>query len=258
MSILKDIIETKRREVEEAKVKSPLSMLLRSDFFERRTLSLSGSLNKSSTGIISEFKRKSPSKGFLNRDASVIDIACGYEEYGASGISILTDKEYFGANENDFTLARRLIKIPILRKEFIIDAYQIYEAKSIGADVILLIASAISVEECKRFSKIAKSLNLEVLLEVHSEDELSYINDEIDMVGVNNRNLSSFVTDIDLSYRLSNKISKDFVKVSESGISNASEIIKLRDHGYRGFLIGETFMKSNDPSKSLKNFLERL
>ena len=202
MSILKEIVINKRKEIDYSKQNNPISKIEKSEYFNRKVLSLKKFLNEKS-GIISEFKRKSPSKPNINLDADVLPITRGYELSNSSGLSILTDSKYFGGSNNDITSVRSQINIPILRKDFILDEYQIVESKSLGADIILLIAACLSEEEIKNLSKFAKSFNLQVILEVHSEEELSCLCDSIDVVGVNNRNLKKFETDINNSVNLS-------------------------------------------------------
>ncbi len=257
MSILKEIVINKRKEIDYFKKNNPISKIEKSEYFNREVLSLKKSLNEKS-GIISEFKRKSPSKPYINLNADVFPITRGYELSNSSGISILTDSKYFGGSNKDITSVRSQINIPILRKDFILDEYQIIESKSLGADIILLIAACLSEEEVKNLSKFAKSFNLQVILELHSEEELSYLCDSIDVVGVNNRNLKTFKTDINNSIYLASKISSNFLKISESGISNSTEIFLLKEYGYDGFLIGENFMRNDDPVSACNDFIKEL
>tara|TARA_B100000287_G_scaffold74295_1_gene66071 strand:+ start:4221 stop:4994 length:774 start_codon:yes stop_codon:yes gene_type:complete len=257
MSILKEIVINKRKEIDYFKKNNPISKIEKSEYFNREVLSLKKSLNEKS-GIISEFKRKSPSKPYINLNADVFPITRGYELSNSSGISILTDSKYFGGSNKDITSIRSQINIPILRKDFILDEYQIIESKSLGADIILLIAACLSEEEVKNLSKFAKSFNLQVILELHSEEELSYLCDSIDVVGVNNRNLKTFKTDINNSIYLASKISSNFLKISESGISNSTEIFLLKEYGYDGFLIGENFMRNDDPVSACNDFIKEL
>ncbi len=258
MTILDKIIEDKAVEVAARKDKTPLEVIKYHPYMTRKGLSLKANLLKSSSGIISEFKRKSPSKGWIHEHANVVSVTSGYDEAGASGISILTDYEYFGGTPHDLTSARPRVACPILRKDFMIDEYQLYEAKSMGADVILLIAAALSVEKTIELAKKAKELDLEVLLEIHNEDELGHIHSYVDMVGVNNRNLKTFEVDIQTSLRLAKLIPDEFVKVSESGISKVETVLELKRAGYKGFLMGENFMKELDPAGSLKHFVEQV
>lgn len=253
MTILDQIIADKREEVEASKKLISLADLQSSPYFQRPCLSLKSRLLEA-PGIIAEFKRKSPSKGWIYEDADVVEVTSGYSEAGAAGISILTDSKYFGGVQQELTSARPHVSCPILRKDFMIDEYQLYEAKSIGADVILLIAAALSPSECKQLASKAKELGLEVLLEVHTREELDHICDEVDMVGVNNRNLKTFEVSTELSVELASLIPDRFVKVSESGISDVSTVKLLMGHGFRGFLMGENFMKEKDPAAALERF----
>ncbi len=259
MNILDRIVADKRKEVDLKKGLIPISHLENTPLFNSETISLANALRNSATGIIAEHKRRSPSKSVINQDLNVYEVAKGYEIAGACGMSVLTDGKYFGGSLDDLLLARAAVKMPLLRKEFIIDAYQIIEAKSNGADVILLIAAILSQSEIKTFSELAKSLHLDVLLEVHNTAELQKsIMPSLDMLGVNNRNLKTFEVSLETSKTLSQIIPDDFVKVSESGISSVEAIKELRPYGYKGFLIGENFMKSEDPGKSALNFIKAL
>jgi len=259
MNILDKIVKDKRKEVELKKSIIPLSQYEASVLFERKTSSLAQTLRDSDTGIISEFKRRSPSKASINQNSNVGQVAKGYEKAGVSGMSVLTDIKYFGGSIEDLILARASVKLPLLRKEFIISEYQIIEAKAYGADVILLIAAILTKQEIKTFSKFAKTLGLDVLLEVHNEEELhKSIMPSIDMLGVNNRNLKTFEVSLETSKSLSKLIPDDFVKVSESGISSIDAIKELKPYGYQGFLIGENFMKTDNPGKSAIEFIKNL
>ena len=225
----------------------------------REPLSLSHSIMSSPTGIISEFKRRSPSKGWINREADVRPITGGYAEAGAAGLSVLTDTDFFGGSEGDLLKARLSApSTPILRKDFIISEYHILQSVAIQADAILLIAAALEKNDCKRLAEMAHSFGLEVLLEVHSENELGYASDCIDLIGVNNRNLGSFHTDVENSFRLAEKLPKDIPHISESGISGVDTILALRQAGYNGFLMGESFMKTENPANALKALIEKL
>lgn len=257
MTILDKIIADKRAEVEAAKQLISVADLQSSPFYHRTCLSLKKRLTDA-PGIIAEFKRKSPSKGWIHEDADVVEVTSGYSESGAAGISILTDSKYFGGVQQELTAARPHVKCPILRKDFMIDEYQLYEAKSIGADVILLIAAALSPDECRSLAIKAKELGLEVLLEIHNREELANVCDEVDMVGVNNRNLKTFEVSTDVSLELAPLIPDRFVKVSESGLSDAATVIELQKAGYQGFLMGENFMKEKDPSQALLKFIQSL
>lgn len=258
MTILDKIIADKIIEVAERKAVHTIVDLTKQAGFERKIFSLKDSLLASTSGIISEFKRKSPSKGWIHEHADVTQVTSGYSQAGACGISILTDEIYFGGTPADIIAARPAVSCPILRKEFVIDAYQLYEAKAMGADLILLIAAALSVQETKDLARKAQELGLEVLLEVHNEQELGHANEFVDMLGVNNRNLKTFETNIQVSFNLANKIPNEFVKVSESGISDVETIRELRKAGYRGFLMGENFMKDANPAKSLEDFIKNI
>ncbi|WP_299556152.1 indole-3-glycerol phosphate synthase TrpC [Seonamhaeicola sp.] len=259
MNILDKIVIDKRQEVDLRKHLIPVSQLEQSVLFERETVSLANRLRTSKSGIIAEHKRRSPSKSIINNGLNVQDVAEGYESAGVCGMSVLTDGKYFGGSLDDLLLARASCNLPLLRKEFIIDQYQILEAKAFGADVILLIAAILTREEIKQFSEFSKSLNLEVLLEVHNEEELhKSIMPSLDMLGVNNRNLKTFEVSLETSKSLSNIIPDDFVKVSESGISSVNAIKELQPYGYKGFLIGENFMKTDNPGAGATKFIKEL
>ena len=258
INILKEIVANKKKELEFLKNKIPIQKLEKSIYFERKIYSMQKSLlNKS--GIISEFKRKSPSNPNINLNANLLQITNGYQKANSSGVSILTDKQFFGGEINDLLECRINLSVPILRKDFIINEYQIIESKSIGSDAVLLIASCLTKKEIISLARLSKSLGLEVLIEVHSEYELNKsLNQFIDIVGVNNRNLKLFKTDINISINLSDLIPKEFCKISESGISSIDQIKILKNCGYNGFLIGENFMKSNNPSKKCLKFINSL
>ncbi|MGB7394669.1 MAG: indole-3-glycerol phosphate synthase TrpC [Pricia sp.] len=259
MNILDKIVADKRKEVGLRKSLIPVSQLEKSVLFDRQTVSLSDALRSSESGIIAEHKRRSPSKSVINQDLNVQDVAKGYENAGVCGMSVLTDGKYFGGSLDDLLLARASAKIPLLRKEFIIDEYQILEAKAHGADVILLIATILDKKEIKSFSELAKSLHLEVLLEVHNEEELEKsLMPSLDMLGVNNRNLKTFQVSLKTSKALAKIIPDEFVKVSESGISDVKAIQELKSFGYQGFLIGENFMRTDDPGHAAKKFIHTL
>ncbi|WP_456313204.1 indole-3-glycerol phosphate synthase TrpC [Pseudomonas shirazensis] len=259
MNILDKIIFDKQREVVLKKSIIPVSQLESSVFFGRETISLSQKLRTSSTGIIAEHKRRSPSKSVINQSFTVEEVVKGYENAGACGISVLTDGKYFGGSLDDLLLARASVNIPLLRKEFIVDEYQILEAKAFGADLILLIAAVLTREEIKSLSEFAKKLGLEVLLEVHNQEELEKsIMPSLDMIGVNNRNLKTFEVSLDFSKKLASQIPNDFVKVSESGISSIEAISELRPYGYNGFLIGENFMKTDNAGQAAIDFINKL
>lgn len=259
MNILDNIVADKRKEVDLKKSLIPVSQLEQSVLFERKTTSLANKLRNSKSGIIAEHKRRSPSKSTINQNLNVQDVAKGYEDAGVCGMSVLTDLKYFGGALDDLLLARASCNLPLLRKEFIIDEYQILEAKAYGADVILLIAAILTREDIKKYSEFAKSLQLDVLLEVHNEEELhKSIIPSLDMLGVNNRNLKTFDVSLEISKTLSEIIPNEFVKVSESGISTIEAIKELQPFGFQGFLIGENFMKMDDPGKSATQFIKKL
>ena len=260
MNTLDHILETKRFEVEARKVSNPVKLLEQSVYFNSSTVSLRNSiLEANGFGIIAEIKRKSPSKGVINADASVESISRGYVQAGASALSILTDETYFGGTNDDLTIARQLNLCPILRKEFIIDEYQLIEARAIGADAILLIASVLQPKKIKEFIRFAHSLALEVLLEVHNEEEVeANLDSGCDLLGVNNRDLKTFKTNIEVSRRLAPLIPKEFTRISESGIDSPGSIIQLNEYGYGGFLLGHHFMNHRRPDYAAENFINEL
>lgn len=253
--ILQEIIENKAIEVAAQKSLVPQEALLERIKSMSPTRSMKQALASSNSGIISEFKRRSPSKGWIKESGDPTVVTVGYQAAGASALSILTDKNYFGGSLKDIEAARPLVNIPIIRKEFIIDEYQLLEARAVGADAVLLIAAALEVEHCHKLLEKAHELGLEVLLELHNESELKYITPEVDMVGINNRNLGTFHTDIANSYKMAELLPKEMVKVSESGISNPKTVAELQKAGFKGFLIGENFMRTEDPGKALKEFI---
>jgi indole-3-glycerol phosphate synthase len=258
MNILEEIILFKRLEVNKRKNEVKLSDLEQTPYFHQPALSLVQSLiDPAKTGIIAEFKRRSPSKGMINEQADAGEVTAAYAAHGASGLSVLTDEKFFGGCTADLIKAIEH-GIPVLRKDFIVDEYQLVEAKSIGASVVLLIAACLSPEEVKYFAGFAKELGMEILLEIHDETELGHICDEVDMVGVNNRSLKTFKVDIQTSLRLIKHIPEEKIAVAESGISDVSTIVTLREAGFKGFLIGETFMKAEDPGKGFKEFVNSL
>jgi indole-3-glycerol phosphate synthase len=258
MNILEKIIEQKRKEVEQRKADADVKALEKERFFTRQTYSLKQFISDPvKTGIIAEYKRKSPSKGIINDRDSVESVTRMYAGYGASGISVLTDYNFFGGSLDDL-MAARDNDVPLLRKDFMIDEYQIVEAKAFGADVILLIAACLSPKEVKDLALAAKKLELEVLLELHDQSELDHICGEVDLVGVNNRNLKNFEVDLEHSIRMAEKIGDDFIKIAESGINDVNNIRYLKQHGFKGFLIGEYFMKQEDPGRAFKEFIYSL
>jgi len=259
MTILEKILVNKKLELKESTGKLTVKELEAMEFFNRDCISLSDNItDKQKSSVVAEFKRKSPSKGFINKIASVEEVTAGYSRYGASGISILTDHDFFGGNIYDLKLARKLVQTPILRKDFIIDEYQVIESKAIGADAVLLIAAALDKEQFNNLSRLARSFGLQVLLEVHKEQELDYINEYVSIVGVNNRNLKTLKVDTGISMRLAGKISSDLIKISESGISSHSIVRELREAGFNGFLIGEKFMSDHDPVRSFSDFVKTI
>ncbi len=258
MNILETIVAKKKLEVAERRVAKSIVELENGPFFKNETLSFRDFLLRNDkTGIIAEFKRRSPSKGIINAGSTVTEVTSSYAKYGASGISILTDKEFFGGSLNDL-LQATINEVPLLRKDFIIDEYQLIESKAFGAEIILLIAACLTKNEVKLFSAFAKNIGLNVLLEIHDEQELEHICNDVDVVGVNNRDLKTFTVDINRSIELSTKIPVDKIKISESGIDDVSDIKLLKRHGFRGFLMGEKFMKDENPGKAFQNFTEEL
>ena len=258
MNILEEIVAFKKTEVARQKTLMPVLQLERFGFFGEQTLSLKASLqDPNKTRIITEFKRRSPSKGMINGDADVFAITAAYTAAGASGLSVLTDSKFFGGSADDLIKAR-INRIPILRKDFIIDEYQVIEAKALGADVVLLIAACLDKLQVRQLAKQAKALRLEVLLEIHDENELDHICDEVDLVGVNNRNLKTFSVDLEQSIRLSEKIGNGKLTIAESGINDPANITYLAKHGFNGFLIGERFMREPDPGAAFREFVRNL
>jgi len=259
MNILETIIEQKKREVAEKKQSMDIAFLkTRDSDFDRKGLSLKEKLLNGEPNIIAEFKRKSPSKGWMNKDIQVSQVIPAYEEYGAAAISVLTDEKFFGGKIEELKVARLEAGIPLLRKDFMIDEFQLYEAKSYGADIILLIAACLSKQQVKLLAAKAKELQLEVLLEIHTKEEIEHICDDVDIIGVNNRNLETFVTDIKTSLDLVDFLPADKPVISESGIFDVDTIITLHDHGFKGFLIGETFMKAKKPVVAFAEFMKAL
>lgn len=258
-TILDKIVAYKRNEISQRKAAAPVKVLERSPLFNRSCFSLETSVkDPNKTGIIAEFKRKSPSKDVINDSVSVEEVTKAYTENGASGLSVLTDMHFFGGSSEDLQKARNTNTAPILRKDFIIDEYQIIEAKSIGADVILLITECLSASEIKSFTQTAKNLGMEVLLEMHSEKQLEKVGEGNTLVGINNRDLKTFKVDIDRSIELSHKLPENTVKIAESGISNPEVVLKMRKAGFDGFLMGEHFMKAPHPGKAFRKFAEQL
>lgn len=257
MNILDKIIEQKKQEVAEAKKNISLEELKDAALFNRKTFSLKESV-KSGSGIIAEFKRQSPSKGIINHKADVLEVAKSYEKLGASGISILTDEKFFGGKLEDLLKVTNEISIPILRKDFMIDEYQFYEAKANGADVILLIASCLSPNQVQEFTQLSHKLGLEVLLEIHTEEELKHFNKNIDLVGINNRNLKDFKVDLQHSVNLKNLLPKEVLTVAESGIYALEDFKFLKEKGFDGFLMGEYFMRNENPGVAFEEFISNV
>ena len=257
MDILEKIVLEKKKEVVTRQGVRSVSDLEQTDGFRRSTYSTKQRLlNAQPFGIISEFKRKSPSKGIINDHADVVEVTKGYEKAGASAVSILTDTPFFGGTPEDLMQARAQLTCPILRKDFIVDEYQVIETKAMGADLMLLIAACLTKDQTKNLAKLARSVGLEVLLEIHSEEEYEEdLMEYIDILGVNNRNLKTFVTSIDTSIDLAKKLPSDVVKISESGLRSIDDLKLISEAGYQGFLIGEQFMKHDDPAAKLKAFM---
>jgi indole-3-glycerol phosphate synthase len=259
MTILEKIISNKKKEVAALRKQTTFMDLENSRLFSRATISLSDFiLNPTRSGIIAEFKRKSPSGGILNSQAGVEEITKGYSCAGASGLSVLTDKMFFGGDCTDLIHARYHNQIPILRKEFIIDEFQVIESKASGADVILLIAAVLEKEQVLKLASLSHSLNMEILLEVHSLSELNKVNEYVNIIGVNNRDLNTLTTNVRLSTELADRIPGEFIKISESGISTPQTVADLRNAGYNGFLIGEYFMSKPDPVAAFTDFVKML
>ncbi len=259
MNILDDIVASKRKEIDFHISAKPLKELECSRYFERKTFSISQSIiDRNRTGIIAEFKRRSPSKGIINSKSLVGDVTSGYFNEGASAVSILTEEVYFGGSCEDLTGVRETASFPILRKDFTIDEYQVVESKSIGADAILIIAAILEKNEILRLSRLARSLELEVLMEVHEKAELDKANEYVNIIGVNNRDLKTFSVNTDISVSMARFIPSGFIKISESGISSAGEIKKLREAGFQGFLMGERFMASSNPVMAFSEFVKEI
>ena len=259
MSILDQIVADKKIEVAHRKSLFPVSYWEASPLFERKCISLSTRLKASRSGILAEHKRRSPSKPNINSRLSVSEVASGYENAGVCGMSVLTDGKYFGGSLDDLVIARATTQLPLLRKEFIVEEYQLFEAKAHGADLILLIAAVLTRAQIQQLSTAAQRLGLEVLLEVHNQEELEKsLMPSLDLLGVNNRNLKTFSVSLDTSRHLADQIPNDFVKVSESGISEVASIQELQTYGYQGFLVGENFMKTDRPWEAAQHFINLL
>ncbi len=260
MNILDKIIAQKKKEIAEKKATMDIDFFkFITNDYDRHCCSLKDALNTGKHGgIIAEFKRKSPSKGWINEHIHISEVVPAYEDHNATGVSVLTDKEFFGGDIEELKIARLEIEIPLLRKDFIIDEFQLYEAKSYGADVILLIAACLSKQQIKTLAKKAKELQLEVLIEIHTKEEIEYICDEVDIIGINNRNLETFETDIKTSMHLIQYLSADKPVISESGINDIETILQLHALGFKGFLIGEYFMKQPHPAIAFAAFMKQL
>ncbi len=259
MTILDKIIAHKKQEITERKKLIPPALLEQSIYYDSPVVSFSEFLKREDKqGIIAEFKRQSPSKGAINQYADIEEVSIGYMQAGASAISVLTDTHFFGGRNEDLTTARKFNYAPILNKNFIVDTYQIIEAKAIGADVILLIAECLSANEVKQFSALAKSLGLEVLLEVHTANQLSKITPDIDVIGINNRNLKTFEVDIENALSIAALLPQDTLRIAESGISKPKTVVELQEAGFDGFLIGECFMQDARPQDACRQFIQKI
>lgn len=260
MDILNQIVAHKKEETARQKELYPVKLLEQSIYFSTPVVSIKRYIaRKDKSGVIAEIKRKSPSQGLINPQVSVERTSIGYMQAGASALSVLTDRRFFGGSNEDLSIARKYNFCPILRKDFIIDEYQIIEAKSIGADAILLIAAALDPKKLRMLCAFAQSLQLEVILEVHNESELmSNLDAQPDLIGVNNRNLNTFEVDVNVSKRLASKIPASIAGISESGIDSPALILELRQYGYSGFLLGQTFMQTGHPDKAASNFIREL
>ncbi len=259
MTILDRIIEHKKRELSGRMERTSPGILMGMPGYSRKTVSLSRALlDPERTGIIAEFKRKSPSRGVLNQHATLEEVTTGYFRAGASALSVLTDTEFFGGSDEDLVRAREINPVPILRKDFILDEYQVIESKAIGADVILLIAAVLDREKARHLAALAVSLQLQVILEVHEASELKMLNEFVTAVGVNNRDLRDFSVDTERSVSMAPLIPKDFLRISESGIHSPQTIHRLRACGYNGFLMGEKFMHEPDPATAFASFVKQL
>lgn len=259
MNILQVIVNQKKVEIEAAKSKTSVEQLKNMPLFKRSAISMSENIRSAdSSGIIAEFKRHSPSKKWINQYADPVEVVSAYANAGAAGSSVLTDEQFFKGSLDDFSAVRKAVEIPLLRKEFIVDPYQVYESKAYGADTILLIAAILTPKEVGQMTELAHELNMEVLLELHTEDELGHVHSEVDMVGINNRDLKTFKVDIEQSARMAEKINVKIIKIAESGIDSLETINYFKGFGFDGFLIGERFMRSDDPGESFKKFINSI
>ncbi|MFV0139656.1 indole-3-glycerol phosphate synthase TrpC [Empedobacter falsenii] len=256
-TILDEIVAQKRKEILEKKKTQSIESFRNSENFLLPVKSAKASiLDKTKSGIIAEFKRKSPSKGFINKEANVKEVVAAYEKFSASVVSVLTDEHFFGGSFDDLQQAKEVLNIPILRKDFIVDEFQVYETKAIGADLMLLIAECLTKDEVYNLAKTAKEIGLEILLELHSEDQMEKINEFIDLIGINNRNLKNFEVDIQKSKQILKQLPQNLIKVAESGISDPETVKELRQAGFQAFLIGENFMKADNPSQAFEQFVK--
>ncbi|MCO5249139.1 MAG: indole-3-glycerol phosphate synthase TrpC [Chitinophagales bacterium] len=259
MTILDTIVKRKKIEVAEAKTTISIEELKAMPFFRRKTISMSARIKAGgSTGIIAEFKRHSPSKKWINKNADPVKVVQAYEKAGAVASSVLTDKDFFKGSLEDLKRVRENVNLSLLRKDFMIDEYQFYEAKAHGADAVLLIAAILTPKEVKTFTDLAHELGLEVLLELHCEEEMGHVYENIDMVGINNRDLRTFEVDVERSAKMANELNVKYVKIAESGIESPKTISYFRGVGFDGFLIGENFMKSDNPGLACENFIKSI
>lgn len=259
MNILETIAADAREATESRAAQTPYAILEKSTFFSRKTISLYDKLTSpGASGIIAEFKRKSPSKGVINNITDPVPLVSGYAKAGASAISVLTEEKWFGGSADDLTAARSQANIPLLRKDFITTEYHVVESKSIGADIILLIAALMTPEEVRSLATLAHSLGLQTLLEIHNIEEIGHITEHVDYIGVNNRNLKDFTVDTGLSATLAKALPDNKIWITESGLNNPEEVLRLSKAGFKGFLMGERFMKHPDPAAELKKFIGEL
>ena len=259
-TILDKIVANRLDEVSRQKLRIPLTQLqTKIDLSSNRNSLSTRLLMSGSSGVIAEFKRKSPSKGVINDQVQPGIVSKGYADAGASGLSVLTDRSYFGGSDADFIAARNANPhTPMLRKDFMVDEYQLYESRLMNADVILLIAAVLGKTQISRYTSIAHELGMEVLLELHDDTEIEKIDNQVDMIGINNRNLKDFKVDLDRSLRLLDQLPPEAIKISESGLSEPETVDFLRSRGFHGFLMGENFMKTEDPAVTCANFISRL
>jgi indole-3-glycerol phosphate synthase len=257
VNILEKIIAQKKKELESGKKEKPVSYFEKQPLFQKKTKSLKASVLNTAGHVIAEFKRRSPSAGSINEHSLLKKIVTAYDEYGAAGISVLTDEVFFGGGLSDLEAAQSVCK-PLLRKDFILDPWQVYQAKASGADAVLLIASCLQKAQIKTLADIALSLGMETLLELHREEELDAVCEGISIVGINNRDLENFSVDLEHSAKMAGKLGKDHIKIAESGIKNLSDLRYLEQCGFDGFLIGSLFMREKDPGLAFKNFIQKL